>query len=145
MTSSRKPNKQRRALYKAPLHVRGKQFNARLEDSIAEQYNIKRLPIRINDSVRVMRGQFRDLEGKVLRVDRKKYKVILEEVTREKADGSIHYYPLHPSKLLITKLGDIDKWRQKIIDRRNRDLYSASVEEQLPAKGKTASKSKGKR
>ncbi|MFX0099513.1 MAG: 50S ribosomal protein L24 [Candidatus Hodarchaeota archaeon] len=118
MTSSRKPNKQRQKRYKAPLHKRGKQLTARLDDLLVEQHGIRRLTVRTNDHVRVMRGQFRDLEGKVLRVDKKNYKIIMEEITKEKADGSLHYYPIHPSKVMITKLADIDKWRQRIIDRK---------------------------
>ncbi|MHA1371364.1 MAG: 50S ribosomal protein L24 [Promethearchaeota archaeon] len=117
--SSKKPNKQRRRLYKAPIHLRGKQFNARLDHDLAAQYDVKRLPIRTNDHVRVVKGQFRDLEGKVLSVDKKRYKIIIDQIQREKSDGSIHYYPIHPSKVVITKLGDIDDWRQKIIDRRS--------------------------
>lgn len=118
MKSSKKPNKQRRARYNAPLHKRGKNLTARLDDILAEEFGIRRITVRTNDHVRVMRGQFRDLEGKVLRVDKKNYKIIMEEITREKADGSLHYYPIHPSKVMITKLGDIDKWRQRIIDRK---------------------------
>lgn len=137
MKSSKKANKQRRALFKAPLHKRRKQFNARLDYMLQDEYNIKRLPLRVDDHVRVVKGQFRDFEGKILRIDQKNYKIVLEEVSREKADGSVHYYPIHPSKVIITKLGVIDKWRQGIIDRRNRDLYFAEVEAKAaPGKGK---------
>ena len=118
-THSRKPKKQRKAMYNAPLHKRGAKFNAPLEETMVEEHDVKRLPIRVNDHVRVVSGQFSDLEGKVLRVDRKKYKIHVEEITKEKADGSVHYYPIHPSKVIITKIVDIDKWRQKIIDRRS--------------------------
>ena len=70
-TQSKKPKKQRKALYNAPLHKRGAQFNAPLEENLVEQHDVNRLPIRVNDHVRVVSGQFSDLEGKVLRVDRK--------------------------------------------------------------------------
>ncbi|MHA1792769.1 MAG: 50S ribosomal protein L24 [Promethearchaeota archaeon] len=140
MKPSKKPSKQRKALFKAPLHQRERQFNARLDVVLVDQHNVKRLPIRVNDTVRVMQGQFKDFEGKVLRVDRKNYKVILEEVTHEKADGSIHYHPIHPSKLMITKLGDIDVRRQEIIDRRNIDNYRALLESKTIGKKKKSSK-----
>jgi large subunit ribosomal protein L24 len=105
-------------MYEAPLHLREAAFTARLERELVNQYHVKRLPIRVNDHVRVVSGQFRDLEGKVLGVYRNKYKITVDEITKEKADGSLHYYPIHPSKVIITKLVDVDKWRQKIIDRR---------------------------
>lgn len=128
MKSSKKPNKQRRRLYNAPKHQRGKQFNAPLDEALVDKYHVKRMPIRVNDQVRVFKGQFKDLEGKVLRVDRKKYKVIVEQIEREKADGSVHHYPIHPSKVVITKINDVDKRRQAMIDRRNFIEYEKAKE-----------------
>lgn len=112
-----------------PLHRRGSQFNAKLEKALQEQYDVKRMPIRVNDHVRVISGQFKDLEGKVLKIDKQDYKIHVEEITKEKADGSIHYYPIHPSKVIITKLVDIDKNRQKILDRRSISNRIVAMEE----------------
>nr|MDO8118133.1 50S ribosomal protein L24 [Candidatus Sigynarchaeota archaeon] len=127
-TQSKKPSKQRKLLYHAPMHRRLRQFNAKLEKALSEQQDVKRLPIRVNDHVRVAAGQFKDLEGKVLRVDRKNYKVHVEEITKEKADGSLHYVPIHPSKVIITKLVDVDKKRQEIIERRSISRREAELE-----------------
>jgi large subunit ribosomal protein L24 len=134
-TTSIQPRKQRKALYDAPLHQREAMFTAKLEHELAKQYNVKRLPIRLNDHVRVVSGQFRDLEGKVLGVDRSSYKITVDEITKEKADGSLHYYPIHPSKVIITKLVDVDKWRQKVIERR-----SMSNKENLNVEAKSIGK-----
>jgi large subunit ribosomal protein L24 len=143
-TTSRKPRKQRNWLRDMPIHLRGSQFNAKLEKTLSEQHDVKRLPIRVNDHVRVTSGQFKDLEGKVLGIDKKAYKITVEEITKEKADGSLHYYPIHPSKVVITKLVDLDKRRQQMIERRKISAHEAEIERQLTAEAKAAGKKKGK-
>ncbi|MHC1586789.1 MAG: 60S ribosomal protein L26, partial [Candidatus Hecatellaceae archaeon] len=37
-------------------------------------------------------------------------------VTREKADGTTVYVPIHPSNLMITKLDLSDKWRSSRLE-----------------------------
>ncbi|NMC08429.1 MAG: 50S ribosomal protein L24 [Candidatus Lokiarchaeota archaeon] len=143
-TTSKKPRKQRNWLRDMPLHLRGTQFNAKLEKNLSEQHDVKRLPIRVNDHVRVTSGQFKDLEGKVLGIDKKSYKITIEEITKEKADGSLHYYPIHPSKVIITKLVDLDKRRQQMIERRKISTRVAAMERAAAAEAKAAGKKKGK-
>ncbi len=65
-----------------------------------------------------MRGDYRGLEGKVTRVDRKNYGVFVEGVTREKVDGTSIPVPIHPSKIMITRLNLDDKWRREALNRR---------------------------
>ncbi len=144
-TPSRKPRKQRNWLRDMPIQRRGSQFNAKLEKTLSEQHDVKRLPIRVNDHVRVTSGQFKELEGKVLGIDKKAYKITVEEITKEKADGSLHYYPIHPSKVIITKLVDLDKRRQQMIERRKISTRVANLERMAAAEAKAAGgKKKGK-
>jgi ribosomal protein L24 len=65
-----------------------------------------------------MRGSFREVEGKVTRISRKKTAIFIEGVTREKADGDTIFLPIHPSKVMITKLNLDDDWRKDILTRR---------------------------
>jgi large subunit ribosomal protein L24 len=58
-----------------------------------------------------MRGDKKGTEGKVTRVNRQKYRMYVEGVTREKVDGSTTLIPIHPSKVMITNLNLEDKWR----------------------------------
>ena len=113
-----KPRNQRIALLKAPLHQRHKFFNARLSDELANKLGVKRLPVRVGDVVRIMRGDWAGHEGKVVKVDLKRIRIHVEGVTIKKADGTPVYYPIHPSKVMIIKLDTSDKWREKIIKRR---------------------------
>jgi large subunit ribosomal protein L24 len=118
LTTSSKPSAQRKALYQMPLHLRHKLFNAMLSPELVEKYGVKRLPVRVGDVVRIMRGDFAGHEGKVVEVDLDRVRIHVEGVQIKKADGTPVYYPIHPSKVMIVKLDLSDKYRLKIIERR---------------------------
>ncbi|MEM1551259.1 MAG: 50S ribosomal protein L24 [Candidatus Bathyarchaeia archaeon] len=115
-----KPSKQRKMLFQAPDHIRYKHFSAPLSPELRKSYGTRSLPVRSGDTVRVLRGDHKGFEGKVARVDRKKFKIYIEGLTREKVDGSTVFVPIHPSKVMITKLNLDDKWRKKILERRKK-------------------------
>jgi len=115
---STQPRVQRKQLYTAPLHLRHKFLNAPLSHELREKYGVKRLPVRVGDVVRIMRGDFAGIEGKVVKVDLKRVRVFIEGAQIKKADGTPVYYPIHPSKVMIVKLDLSDKYRLKIIERR---------------------------
>jgi len=122
-----KPGKQRKRLHQAPQHQRYKRFSAPLSPELKSSQNTNSVPVRAGDTVRVMRGDHRGFEGKVTRVDRKKYRILIEGVTREKVDGSTTLVPIHPSKVMITRLNLDDKWRKKALKRKG-----AAKEAELP-------------
>lgn len=101
-----------------PIHQRKRWMTARLTRELQLKHNRKRLSVVKGDSVRVIRGEFKGVEGEVTTVDRKTGRLAIDGVTREKADGSTMFYPLHPSKVEITKIQEKDSWRAKIMERR---------------------------
>jgi len=113
-----KPKKQRKRLYQAPLHRRYKKFSAPLSPELKKSHNINSIPVRMGDTVRIMRGERKGFEGKISGVDRAKYRIFVEGVTREKVDGTTTLIPIHPSKVIITRLNLDDKWRRGKLERR---------------------------
>lgn len=109
---TRQPRKQRKLLFNAPAHIRYKMFSASLSPSLKASYSVSSIPVRTGDTVRVMRGDRKGLEGKVSKVDRSKYRINVEGITREKVDGTAIQIPIHPSKVMITNLNLDDKWRR---------------------------------
>lgn len=107
------PRKQRKMLLKAPSHVRSKLFSAPLSPTLKDTHKAGSTPVRTGDTVRVMRGDKKGVEGKVTRVDRSKYRLFVEGITREKVDGTAVPIPIHPSKVMITSLNLDDKWRRE--------------------------------
>jgi len=112
------PSKQRKLLYNAPHHIRAKIMSAHLSEDLRKSYGIRSLPIRSGDTVRILRGDYKDYEGRVTRVDREKYRIYVEGVTREKADGTTTLVPIHHSKVEIVRLNLDDDWRRRILERR---------------------------
>lgn len=110
---SKQPRKQRKALYNAPAHARGKHLSATLSKDLRADIGTRALPLRAGDKVRVLRGDFKGHEGKVLEVDYNNYKVTVEEVTLAKADGTSVFIPVDPSNLMIIKAELDDKRRVK--------------------------------
>jgi len=113
-----KPRKQRKMLFQAPLHRRYRLFSAPLAPELRKSRGVRSLPLRVGDTVMITRGDHKGFEGKVTRVDRKKYRVFIEGLTREKVDGTTIFVGIHPSKVMITKLNLDDKWREKILERK---------------------------
>ncbi len=112
----RKPTKQRKMLHNAPAHIRHKLMAAPLSSELSASKGAKSLPVRKGDTVRILRGDHKGFEGKINRIDRKKYRVYIEGLTREKVDGTTIFVPVHPSKVMIKSLNLDDKWRKKILE-----------------------------
>ncbi len=51
---------------------------------------VRSLPIRKDDEVQVVRGTYKNRDGKVTQVYRKKYVIHIERITREKNNGRWH-------------------------------------------------------
>jgi large subunit ribosomal protein L24 len=122
-----KPRTQRKRLFQAPAHRRYKHFSAPLSPDLKKKHGTNSVPVRMGDTVRVMRGDRRGFEGKVTRVDRKKYRIFVDGVTRDKVDGTTIQIPIHPSKVIIVNLNLDDKWRREALKRKG-----ILLEEEIP-------------
>jgi len=61
--------------------------------------------------VKIVRGDFAGIEGKVTQLDTKKQRLFVEGVSREKVAGTSTNVSVHTSKVVITHLTLDDKWR----------------------------------
>jgi large subunit ribosomal protein L24 len=110
--SSIQPRKQRKARYDAPLHVRRKQTASHLSSELILKYYRRSMPIITGDEVKVLRGDSKGKSGKVVVVDHKTRRVVVEGITHKKADGTDVGMPLDPSNLLIVRLNLEDQRRR---------------------------------
>ena len=118
VTTSTKPRKQRKWRANAPLHMKKRMVSAHLNSALMTEYNVRSLPVRKGDTVKVLRGNkdFRASEAKVASVDLKSCKIIVENVTIPKADGTQKQKPVDPSDVVLTKLDLSDPWRKEKLD-----------------------------
>ena len=70
----------------------------------------------MGDTVRIVRGEFKGIEGKITNVDWNGGVVNVEGVTREKLKGGNSPVPIHSSNVVITTLVLVDKRRKQKLE-----------------------------
>ena len=140
--SSKKPNKQRKYRFNAPLHMRGEFLNVHLSKELRQKYGIRALRVRTGDKVRIMRGQFKKTEGKIEEVDMKNLKVYIVKVEHVKRDGSKARYPIQPSNLLLVELNTDDKERMNGLKKEPSKDKIVEKKQEKPAAKKPSKKDK---
>jgi len=96
-----------------------------LSEELQKKYNVRAVPIRKDDEIQVVRGKFKNRDGKVTQVYRRKYIIHVERISREKNNGATVSLGLHPSKVVITKL-HLDPDRKAMLERKNRAAKTAT-------------------
>ena len=99
-------------------HKVRKHCSSMLSKQLSEEYKTRSMGVISGDTVSIMRGAHKGIEGKVTKVNYKKNFLHIEGVTMEKANGDTIFVPLSPSKVMITKINLEDKRRKDILDRR---------------------------
>jgi large subunit ribosomal protein L24 len=117
-TNSTKARKQRKARADAPLHRKRRMVSSHLDSALMREYNVRSLAVRKGDTVKVLRGGegVRGTESKVAKVDLNDCKIIIENITVAKADGTQKQRVVDPSDVVITKLDLSDPWRKEKLD-----------------------------
>jgi large subunit ribosomal protein L24 len=104
--SSKQPRKQRKYLANAPLHIRREFVTINLSKELRKKIGKRNLPAKKGDKVKVCVGKFKGKTGKILSVNLKKSKIIVEEMQVKKQDGSKANIKMQPSNLQIIELAD---------------------------------------
>ena len=115
--SSKNPRKQRKYLKNAPLHIRKKFVSCNLSEELKNRYKRRNVPLIKGDKVKIMVGQFKNINGNVNKVDRKKVRAYVDGAEIARKDGTKRFYPIHPSNLQIIELKLDDKKRNIAIER----------------------------
>ncbi|KAG8511624.1 60S ribosomal protein L26 [Galemys pyrenaicus] len=96
VTSDQSKNRKRH--FNAPSHIRRKITSSPLSKELRQKYNVRSMPSRKDDEIQVVRGHYKGQQiGKVVQVYGKKYVIYIEQVQREKANGTTVHVGIHPS------------------------------------------------
>jgi large subunit ribosomal protein L24 len=95
-----------------PKHVRDKNICSTLTDDLREQYRRRSIRVIKGDTVRVMRGEYTGIEGKVEKVNTTRGTLSIEGVKREKVRGGNVKVQIHSSNVRVSGLNLDDKYRQ---------------------------------
>ncbi len=107
------PGKQRLKVYEADLTLQQKLMAGHLSKELRAKHGTRGLPIRVGDTVKVMRGDYKGKTGAINQVDRARNNVYITGLMRKKADGKEAFLAFRPSNLLITAIDAKDKKRFK--------------------------------
>lgn len=91
-------------------------FGSRLSPELKEKQGRRSVRPRVGDTVRIVRGEFKDIEGKITGVNPKEGVVNVEGVTREKAKGGTSPVPIYSSNVIVTSLALGDKIRKQKLE-----------------------------
>jgi large subunit ribosomal protein L24 len=95
-----------------PKHIRDKSICSTLTDDLREQYKRRSIRVIKGDTVRVMRGEYAGIEGKVEKVNTSRGTLSIEGVQREKVRGGNVKVQIHSSNVRVSGLNLDDKYRQ---------------------------------
>lgn len=105
-----------RMIYQATAVVKSKQLSSHLSKELRKKYGKRSIRIIEGDTIRVLRGEFRGVTGKITSVSTPKNGVSIEGVKKEKLKGGNLDVFIHPSNLIITDVNTEDKWRQNKLE-----------------------------
>jgi len=94
-----------------------KRLSARVSTDLIEKHSRKTIRIRIGDTVKILAGQYKNIEGKITHLYMNENTISIEGVTREKLTGGTTPIKIHSSNVLITGLDLKDKSRQERLER----------------------------
>ena len=138
-----KPTKMRnKQIYRALHQVVNKQISAPLSKDLRKKYPRRSARIMINDTVKVMRGEYKGLTGKVAKISTESNSIAIEGNKKEKLKGEKVDVYIHSTNTIITSLNTDDKWRLKILEKKSKSKIKAMKEE---AKKKSEVKSADKK
>lgn len=98
-------------IYKATFNTRSKQLGSQLSEDLRKKYGKKSVRVIEGDSIKIVRGEFKGVDGKISKVSTKKSSVAIEGVKKEKTKGDKFDVYIHTSNLVVTGLNTNDKWR----------------------------------
>ena len=140
-----KPTKMRNnQIYHATYQLRSKQLGSALSKDLQKKYGKRSTRVVEGDSITILRGEFKGVDGKVAKVSTEKSSVAIEGVKKEKTKGDKFDVYIHTSNLVVTSLNTSDKWRMSKLEGKNSSKQTKEVKKEVPkeTKGTTETEKK---
>jgi len=108
-------------------------MSSALSKEMKDKYKVGSMPIRKGDRVKIVRGGYKEKEGRVETVYRRRWVIHVEGVSVSKPSGDSKPIGIHPSNVVITEL-KMDKDRTAMIRRRptGKDVAAAAGDDDMP-------------
>jgi large subunit ribosomal protein L24 len=93
-----------------------------LSDDLRKQYKKRNANVVKGDTVKIMRGEYKGVEGKVEKINTEKGKLSIEGVQREKIKGGNVKVLIHSSNVIISSLNMDDNFRKNKMENKDRQI-----------------------
>ncbi|MFN2433838.1 MAG: 50S ribosomal protein L24 [Nitrososphaeraceae archaeon] len=119
---------------------RDKLLGANLSENLRQQHSKRSMRVIKGDTVKILRGEYVGIEGKVEKVNTEKSTLSIEGVQREKIRGGNVKVQVHASNVQIISLNTDDDYRIKGIPKSNdketnikkgKDMKKTAVKKEL--------------
>ena len=114
---------------RAMNQILNKQICAPISKDQRKKYSRRNIRIMTNDTVKVMRGEYKGLTGKVTKISTETSGVAIEGNKKEKLKGEKIDVYIHSTNMIITSLNTDDKWRLKILEKKPKSKIKSMKEE----------------
>ena len=124
-----KPTKVRNhQIYQVMNQVANKQICATISKDLRKKYSRRSVRIMANDTVKVIRGEYKGLTGKVSKISLRSNSIAIEGNKKEKLKGDKIDVYIHSTNVIITSLNTDDKWRLKILEKKPKSKIKSMKE-----------------
>ena len=118
-----------RQTYRALTQDINKQICAPLSKDLRKKYSRRSVRIMVEDAVKVIRGEYKGITGKVSKISTGSNSIAIEGNKKEKLKGDKIDVYIHSTNVIITALNTDDKWRQKILEKKPKSKIKEMKEE----------------
>ena len=134
-----------RQIYYATMKTASSQMSSLLSKDLRKKYNKRSARVVEGDSVKVIRGEFIGVDGKVSKVSTGDNGLTIEGVKKEKLKGEKFDVFIHTTNVEITALNTDDKWRLKILEKKSKSKIKSMKEEAKKKEPKPVDKNEAKK
>ena len=124
------------------MQLLNKQICAPISKDLRKKYSRRSARIMVDDAVKVIRGEYKGITGKVSKISTETNSIAIEGNKKEKLKGDKVDVYIHVTNVIITALNTEDKWRLKILEKKPKSNIKSMKE---AAKKKESKKKESKK
>ena len=127
-----------------PKHLTERRLRSPLSRALREKYGRRNVRVIAGDTIKVIRGEYSGIEGKIEKVNMKRGSLAIEGIQREKVRGGNVKVEINSTNVIVTDLDLDDKYRQALIQRINEPEKKNSTEKKSKTKKQSKRRSPSK-
>ncbi len=123
-------------IYRAPYARRSKQVSANLSKDLRKKYGKRSVRLAIDDSVKIIRGEYKGIDGKITKIAIDKGSIAIEGIKKEKLKGEKIDVYIPSSNILVTSLNTDDHWRKSKLEGKKPKSTPKEAKQEKPKEAK---------